>query len=90
MSRILVVEDEDVIRSELARLLARTGHDVIEARTVPEAMVAGAADGFQLTGVFAAEGVLIPLHRALQRAHGVGDLVLVAVGHIDAEFYAAA
>ncbi len=30
MSRILVVEDEDVIRSELARLLARTGHDVVE------------------------------------------------------------
>ena len=27
MSRILVVEDEDIIRSELARLLARTGHE---------------------------------------------------------------
>jgi len=48
MSRILVVEDEDVIRSELARLLARTRHDVVEARSVPEAMAAGAADGFDL------------------------------------------
>src|SRR4029077_14590064 len=44
MSRILVVEDEDIIRSELARLLARTSHDVVEARSVPEAMAAGAAD----------------------------------------------
>ena len=48
MSRILVVEDEDIIRSELARLLARTGHDVIEAASVPDAMAAGAADGFDL------------------------------------------
>jgi len=48
MSRILVVEDEDVIRSELARLLARTGHEVIEARSVAEAMATGAADGFDL------------------------------------------
>ena len=48
MSRILVVEDEDIIRSELARLLARTGHEVVEARSVPEAMTAGAADGFDL------------------------------------------
>ena len=48
MSRILVVEDEDIIRSELARLLARTGHDVVEARSVPEAIAAGAADGFDL------------------------------------------
>jgi two-component system response regulator AtoC len=48
MSRILVVEDEDIIRSELARLLARTGHDVVEARSVSEAIGAGAADGFDL------------------------------------------
>jgi DNA-binding response OmpR family regulator len=48
MSRILVVEDEDVIRSELARLLARTGHDVVETGSVPEAMAAGAADGFDM------------------------------------------
>jgi DNA-binding NtrC family response regulator len=48
MSRILVVEDEDIIRSELARLLARTGHDVVEARDVPEAMAQGATEGFDL------------------------------------------
>jgi two-component system response regulator AtoC len=48
MSRILVVEDEDIIRSELARLLARSGHDVVEARSVSEAMGAGASDGFEL------------------------------------------
>src|SRR4029450_2584577 len=47
-SSILVVEDEDIIRSELARLLARTGHDVVEARSVSEAIGAGAADGFDL------------------------------------------
>ena len=48
MSRILVVEDEQVIRSELARLLARSGHEVVEAGSVPEALSAGASDGFDL------------------------------------------
>jgi DNA-binding NtrC family response regulator len=47
MSRILIVEDEDVIRTEVARLLARAGHDVAEARTVPEASSQG-NDGFDL------------------------------------------
>ena len=48
MSRILVVEDEQVIRAELARLLARSGHEVVEAGSVPEALSAGASDGFDL------------------------------------------
>ncbi|WP_437592912.1 sigma-54-dependent transcriptional regulator [Sorangium sp. So ce1000] len=37
MSRILLVEDEVVIRTELRRLLVRHGHDVIEAGAVEEA-----------------------------------------------------
>ncbi|MCK6551105.1 sigma-54 dependent transcriptional regulator, partial [Myxococcota bacterium] len=37
MSRILVVEDERVIRSEVKRLLVRAGHDVAEAETLAEA-----------------------------------------------------
>jgi DNA-binding NtrC family response regulator len=37
MSRILIVEDEAIIRSELRRLLARQGHDVAEAGSVREA-----------------------------------------------------
>jgi DNA-binding NtrC family response regulator len=37
VSRILLVEDEVVIRSELRRLLARHGHDVAEAGTVAAA-----------------------------------------------------
>jgi DNA-binding NtrC family response regulator len=38
MSRILVVEDETLIRGELKRLLTRAGHDVSEAGSVPEAL----------------------------------------------------
>ena len=41
MSRILVVEDEVVIRSELRRLLTRNGHVVAEAGSVAEAMDQG-------------------------------------------------
>jgi two-component system response regulator AtoC len=38
MSRLLVVEDEPVIRGELVRLLARAGHDVGDADSVPSAL----------------------------------------------------
>ncbi|MEL6190351.1 MAG: sigma 54-interacting transcriptional regulator, partial [Myxococcota bacterium] len=41
MSRILVVEDELVIRAELRRLLMRHGHEVTEAGSVAEAKAAG-------------------------------------------------
>ncbi|NVB40668.1 sigma-54-dependent Fis family transcriptional regulator [Pseudenhygromyxa sp. WMMC2535] len=41
MSRILIVEDEAVIRSELRRALARAGHEVVEAGDVIEAERAG-------------------------------------------------
>ena len=37
MSRLLVVEDEPVIRGELKRLLSRVGHDVADADSVPAA-----------------------------------------------------
>ena len=47
MSRILIVEDELVIRSELRRLLVRHGHTVVEAGTVAEARAAG-PDRFDL------------------------------------------
>jgi len=40
MARILVVEDEVVVRSELKRLLQRTGHVVTEAGNVREAVEA--------------------------------------------------
>jgi two-component system response regulator AtoC len=49
MSRILVVEDEVLIRGELRRLLARAGHDIAEAGSVAEAMAEHAPlDGFDL------------------------------------------
>ena len=41
MSRILIVEDEVVIRSELRRLLTRNGHVVAEAGSVEEALEQG-------------------------------------------------
>ena len=40
MARVLVVEDEAVVRSELKRLLQRVEHTVVEAATVREALEA--------------------------------------------------
>jgi len=49
MSRILVVEDEALIRTELRRLLTRAGHDVAEAGSIPEAQTEHAPfDAFDL------------------------------------------
>ncbi|WP_437784592.1 sigma-54-dependent transcriptional regulator [Sorangium sp. So ce1097] len=48
MSRILLVEDEAVIRAELRRLLARHGHDVVEAGSIAEAEAEGDLRGFDL------------------------------------------
>ena len=38
MSRILVVEDEAVIRGEVRRMLTRHGHEVVEAESVDQAL----------------------------------------------------
>ncbi|MEO0322924.1 MAG: sigma-54 dependent transcriptional regulator [Myxococcota bacterium] len=43
MSNILVVEDEAVIRGELARVLRREGHEVTAVEDVPSALDAGPA-----------------------------------------------
>ncbi|WP_437818249.1 sigma-54-dependent transcriptional regulator [Sorangium sp. So ce1078] len=48
MSRILLVEDEVVIRTELLRLLARHGHDVVEAGSIAEAESAHDLRAFDL------------------------------------------
>ncbi|AUX31317.1 MULTISPECIES: sigma-54 dependent transcriptional regulator [Sorangium] len=48
MSRILLVEDEVVIRMELRRLLARHGHDVVEAGSIAEAEEAHDLRAFDL------------------------------------------
>jgi DNA-binding NtrC family response regulator len=48
MSRILIVEDESVIRTELRRLLVREGHDVAEAGSVDQAEREQQLDGFDL------------------------------------------
>ncbi|MBW1757173.1 MAG: response regulator, partial [Deltaproteobacteria bacterium] len=37
MAKILLVEDERVIRAEIKRILTRDGHDVIDVASVPEA-----------------------------------------------------
>ena len=47
MARILVVEDEAVIRTEVRRLLAKRGHQISEAATVSEALEHGPS-GFDL------------------------------------------
>ena len=46
MSKILIVEDEGIIRSALRRLLERNGFQITEAGTVPEARQALAAESF--------------------------------------------
>ncbi|WP_437784426.1 sigma 54-interacting transcriptional regulator [Sorangium sp. So ce1097] len=48
MSRILLVEDEVVIRTELRRLLARHGHDVVEVGSIVEAEAESDLRGFDL------------------------------------------
>jgi two-component system response regulator AtoC len=48
VSRILIVEDEVIIRAELRRLLTRKGHDVAEAGSVCEAERRHALGGFDL------------------------------------------
>ncbi|MFY2563992.1 sigma-54-dependent transcriptional regulator [Corallococcus terminator] len=48
MSRILVIEDEPIIRTELRRLLVRAGHDVSEAGAVQEAASDYELDSFDL------------------------------------------
>jgi DNA-binding NtrC family response regulator len=48
MSRILVIEDEPIIRTELRRLLTRAGHDVAEAGAVHEAAADYELDTFDL------------------------------------------
>lgn len=48
MSRILIVEDEVVIRQALRRLLERNGYDVAEAGSVTEAQGLGDLSGFDL------------------------------------------
>jgi DNA-binding NtrC family response regulator len=48
MSRVLIVEDETVIRTELRRLLSREGYDVAEAGSVTEAEREHQLDGFDL------------------------------------------
>ncbi len=48
MSKILIVEDEGIIRSALRRLLERNGFQIIEAGTVPEARQALATQSFDL------------------------------------------
>ena len=47
MSRVLVVEDEMVIRTEVVRILSRQGHDVVEAGDVATAEELG-LDSFDL------------------------------------------
>jgi DNA-binding NtrC family response regulator len=48
MSRILIVEDEVIIRGELRRLLARQGHEVSEAGSVAEALADRELDALDL------------------------------------------
>jgi|SRR5690554_3320283 len=48
MSRILIVEDESIIRSALRRLLEKNGYEVSDAGSVAEACEGFSLDSFDL------------------------------------------
>jgi DNA-binding NtrC family response regulator len=48
VSQILIVEDEEIIRTEVGRLLARAGHEVAEAASVAQAERLQPLDAFDL------------------------------------------
>jgi DNA-binding NtrC family response regulator len=48
MSQILIVEDEEIIRTELGRLLSRAGHEISDAASVPEAEMKYSLDAYDL------------------------------------------
>ena len=48
-ARILVVDDDDAVRRTIVRSLARSGHEVVAARSGEEGLAVGlAAEGFDL------------------------------------------
>ncbi len=85
MARILVVEDEPVIRTELRRLLVKRGHQISEAASVSEALEHGPATfeliisdlrlpGAQGTEIIAsADGVPVIIMTSFATVHSAVD-----------------
>ncbi|MBD3610243.1 MAG: response regulator [Gammaproteobacteria bacterium] len=48
MSHILIVEDEEIIRATLRRMLERNGYEISEAESVPQALNIDPLDNFDL------------------------------------------
>ncbi|HTE53903.1 MAG TPA: sigma-54 dependent transcriptional regulator [Kofleriaceae bacterium] len=76
MGRILIVEDEPVLRSELGRLFSRKGHEVSEAESVADA---------ELHGLLACDLILADLRlpgapgtELIARAPGVPVLIMTS------------
>ena len=76
MSRILVVEDEPVIRAELKRALAREGHEVVDASDVNEAEQAGLTDFDLILSDLRLPGV--DGDALIERARGVPVILMTA------------
>ncbi|AXQ30925.1 sigma-54-dependent Fis family transcriptional regulator [Solimonas sp. K1W22B-7] len=80
MSRLLIIEDEEVIRRQLARLLAKHGYDTAEAGSVAEAEALGLQDfdlviaDVRLPGVLGTE--------VIERARPVPVLIMTSFASI--------
>src|SRR4051794_30337155 len=99
MKRILVVEDEVMIRGELARFLRRHGYEVAEAGTVDEALAASPAtfdavladvrlpgrQGTELVGQTGGQPVLLMTSYATVRG-AVRSMQLGAVDYLSKPF----
>jgi len=80
MNRILIVEDEEVIRRQLARLLARHGYNVSEAGSVPEAEALGLAQHDLVIADVRLPGV--PGTEMIERARPVPVLIMTSFASI--------
>jgi DNA-binding NtrC family response regulator len=80
MSRLLIIEDEDVIRRQLARLLAKHGYDTAEAGSVAEAEAQGLQDFDLIIADVRLPGVLGT--EVIERARPVPVLIMTSFASI--------
>ncbi|PPE73832.1 response regulator [Solimonas fluminis] len=80
MSRLLIIEDEEVIRRQLARLLAKHGYDTAEAGSVAEAEALGLQDFDLIIADVRLPGVLGT--EVIERARPVPVLIMTSFASI--------
>lgn len=80
--RLLLVEDHDATMQVLSRLLAGSGHQVTEARTIAQALTAAAAAPFDLviSDLGLPDGSGTELMQKLQASYGLRGIALSGYG----------